>query len=63
MTLGATAANAAGIVISPEMQADAVQSITTVATGIGGLVMLWEHVQAHKKAANDDLNSEQKEAA
>lgn len=63
VTLAATAAGAAGIVISPEMQDQVVNSIVLVSTGIGGMVTMWEHVKANKKAANDDLNAQQKEAA
>lgn len=46
VTLGATGAGVAGVVISPETQDQLVSTIVLVATGIGGLVSLIGRVLA-----------------
>ena len=49
VTLGATGAGIAGFVISPDMQAQIVNTMVLIATGIGGLVSLIGRIKAHKK--------------
>jgi hypothetical protein len=52
-----------GIAITPEMQDQLVSYLVPAATGIGGMVSMIEHAKDSKKAANDNANSPQKEAA
>lgn len=49
VTIGATAAGVAGVVISPEIQDQIVNTVVLIATGIGGLVSLIGRIKADKK--------------
>lgn len=63
VTLVASLLGAFGIAITPEMQDQIVNYLVPAATGIGGMVTMIEHFKSSRKAANDDVNTPQKEAA